>query len=82
MTENSPASRRWERGEKTPSPEGTAESRCLSRPFGTKLARLAHPALKRWAILICPYETGSGPRLPDGGNRSNPRGIVGVLSEP
>src|SRR2546426_12844577 len=43
------------------SPEGTAEG-CgvgldLSRPFGTGDLLASNPALKRWAILACPFGT-------------------------
>ena len=35
MIENSPAFQRWDRSQRVLSPEGTAEDRSLSRPFGT-----------------------------------------------
>ena len=43
------------------SPEGTAEG-CgvkldLGRPFGTRGLLASNPALKRWAILACPFGT-------------------------
>jgi len=40
------------------SPEGTAESATVNRPFGTESCGNAYPALKRWAIVICPSGTG------------------------
>ena len=52
--DNSPAFQRWDRSHRALSPEGTVETRCLSRPFGTNPAGHAHPALKRWAILEHP----------------------------
>src|ERR1035441_4935967 len=75
MTENSPAFQRWDRGQQLPSPEGTAENHCPSRPFGTYPAGRAHPALKRWAILVCPSGTGAEPLFSDGGNHLNASGI-------
>ena len=81
MPENSPAFQRWDRGQQLPSPEGTVENRCPSRPFGTYSARHAHPALKRWAILVCPSGTGAEPPLSDGGYRSNPSGIGRLACE-
>src|SRR6059036_550248 len=43
------------------SPEGTAEGwrvgLDLSRPFGTRDLFACNPALKRWAILPCPFGT-------------------------
>ena len=57
MDENSPAFQRWDPGQKVPSPEGTAENRYASRPFGTYPVGCAHPALKRWAIFMCPSGT-------------------------
>jgi uncharacterized protein len=50
-------------GEREPSPEGTAETDCLSRPFGTYRSRPINPALKRRAIVVCPSGTESGPPL-------------------
>ncbi len=32
-------------------------SRNLSRPFGTRDLLASNPALKRWAILACPFGT-------------------------
>ena len=58
MIENSPAFQRWDGGDRALSPEGTVEDHRLSRPFGTNPCDRAHPALKRWAILICPSGTG------------------------
>ena len=75
ITENSPAFQRWVRAAHTTSPAGTAENRCLSRPFGTGHASATVPALKRWAILICPSGTGAEPSFSDSGHRSNPSGI-------
>src|SRR5439155_8019068 len=43
------------------SPEGTVEGRVvglvLRRPFGTRDLSASNPALKRWAILDCPFGT-------------------------
>src|ERR1035441_10324703 len=58
MPENSPAFQRWGRGQQLPSPKGTAEDHCPSRPFGTYPAGHAHPA-----ILVCPSGTGTEPLL-------------------
>jgi hypothetical protein len=65
MAENSPAFQRWDRGQSAPSPEGTAELAALNRPSGTNPCSCAYPALKRWAILICPFGTGAGSRFPN-----------------
>ena len=43
------------------SPRAVAMSVYVSRPFGTYRAGRAHPALKRWAILVCPSGTGAEP---------------------
>ena len=75
VTENSPAFQRWDRSQGVPTPEGTAEAAVVSRPFGTYPAGRGHPALKRWAIIVCPSGTGAEPRLSDGDNSSNPSGI-------
>ena len=56
-------------------PKGTVETTCFNRPFGTYCAARAHPALKRWAILVCPSGTGAELGLHEGGCRSNPNGI-------
>ena len=40
------------------SPEGTAESVQLSRPFGTYASRTSNPALKRRAIVVYPSGIG------------------------
>ena len=40
--------------------------RSPSRPFGTYPAGRAHPALKRWAILVCPSGTGRSRLFPMG----------------
>ena len=69
MAENSPAFQRWDRGLGVPSPEGTAENHKLSRPCGTQSSIHPHPALKRWAIAVCPVGTKTG------ANSSNPSGI-------
>ncbi len=57
--ENSPAFQRWVWTQHRPSPEGTAEARGLGfgRPFGTYGFGRRHPALKRWAILVCAFGT-------------------------
>ena len=55
MDENSPAFQRWDRGTVVLSPEGTAGSAIVGRPFGTHTLRRSSPALKRWAILNCPF---------------------------
>lgn len=34
-----------------------AEAQSISRPFGTGLALACDPALKRWAIIVCPFGT-------------------------
>jgi hypothetical protein len=57
MSENSPGFQPWDRGSREPSPEGTADECCLSRPFGTNPFRRAHPGLKPRAIFICPSGT-------------------------
>jgi hypothetical protein len=57
MIGNSPAFQRWERSQNELSPEGTAVNRCLDPPCGTYPEGHAHPALKRWAILVCPSRT-------------------------
>ena len=75
MSENSPAFQRWDRSQRTSSPAGTAEAAVVSRPFGTSPGGRAHPALKRWAILICPSGTGAAPRLPNAAYHSNPSDI-------
>ena len=75
MPENSPAFQRWDRSQRTSSPAGTAEAAVVSRPCGTSPGGRAHPALKRWAILICPSGTGAAPRLPNIAYHSNPSGI-------
>src|SRR5450759_2436581 len=60
MAENCPAFQRWDRGPGVPSPEGTAENRQLSRPFGTQPSIRPHPALKRRAIFKSPSGTKNG----------------------
>jgi len=72
MTENSPAFQRWVCVTPGISPEGTAEAATLSRPFGTWRRAAMAPALKRWAIIACPYGTGAEPRHFDGRNYSIP----------
>ena len=66
MIENSPAFQRWDSPQIVQSPAGTAEkipftgqSSALSRPFGTRLPGWPNPALKRWAIAVCPSGTAS-----------------------
>ena len=46
MAENSPAFQRWDRGPGVPSPEGTAENRQLSRPFGTQPSIRSAPGVE------------------------------------
>jgi len=75
MIENSPAFQRWDRSQRVLSPEGTAEERSLSRPFGTCRTNRPHPALKRWAILACPFGTGAKTRRPGRALGSNPSDI-------
>jgi hypothetical protein len=58
MPESSPAFQRWAGENGRISPEGTVDDRRVSRPFGTSYRLAADPALKRWAILICPSGTG------------------------
>src|SRR3989442_15891862 len=66
MAENSPAFQRRDQVMRALSAEGTAEPRCLSRPFGTHSSPNLKPGVetpgysqlslrdtKRWAILIC-----------------------------
>src|SRR5450759_1424624 len=60
MVENSPAFQRWDRDLGVPSPEGTTENHKLIRPFGTQPSIRPYPALKRWAILVCPIGTKTG----------------------
>ena len=55
MAENS-----WDRSPGVPSPEGTAENRQLSRPFGTQPSIRPHPALKRRVIFKSPSGTKNG----------------------
>jgi len=47
---------------KTLSPEGTAENRQISRPFGTQPSIRQHPALKRRAIFKRPSGTKTRPQ--------------------
>ena len=75
MIENSPAFQRWDRSQRVLSPEGTAEDRSLSRPFGTCRTNRPHPALKRWAIFACPFGTGAKTRLPGRALGSIPSGV-------
>src|ERR1035441_2526329 len=65
MVENSPAFQRWVRPAPQVSPEWTSAISMLNRPFGTWRPRLSVPALKRWAILICPSGTDAEPRVLD-----------------
>ena len=57
MVENSPAFQRRDSGEREPSPAGTAELDCVSRPCGTYPPGASNPALKRRAIAVCPSGT-------------------------
>ena len=57
IDENSPGFQPWELHPGEPSPEGTADEFCLSRPFGTNLRLRVNPGLKPWAILIGPFGT-------------------------
>jgi len=63
MGESSPGFQPWDCESRDLSPEGTVDPCCLSRPFGTEPRRRAHPGLKPWAILICPFGTGAEARL-------------------
>ena len=60
MDENSPAFQRWDGGAALLSPEGTAELSSVV-PSGLTLSGL-HPALKRWAILGCPFRDSNADR--------------------
>lgn len=60
MVGNSPAFQRRDNGGREPSPAGTAEVDCVSRPSGTYRPGTSNPALKRRAIVICPCGTGQG----------------------
>jgi hypothetical protein len=64
MIENSPAFQRWDCGQRVSSPGGTVDKDYLSRPSGTYPPGHTYPALKRWAILLCPSGTSGGPRFP------------------
>src|ERR1041384_7785389 len=37
----------------------------FSRPFGTRIGANANPALKRWAIIVCPSGTAAVRRNPN-----------------
>ncbi len=69
MVENSPAFQRRDDGRRAPSPVGTAEIECFSRPSGTYPSGTSIPALKRRAIIARPSGTEAGPVT------SNPSGI-------
>src|SRR6266487_1980239 len=50
----------------------------LSRPFGTRDLLASNPALKRWAILACPFWTAKQrPFGADNTARSSNSGLVG-----
>src|SRR5260370_9380353 len=68
MAENSPAFQRRDSDELASSPDGTAESDCVSRPSGTHPSQTSNPALKRRAIVVCPSgrEKTSRPSNPSG----------------
>src|SRR5213594_3714448 len=57
MIDNRPAFQRRESRGTASSPEGTAETNHVSRPFGTHPLPTSHPALKRRAIVVCPSGT-------------------------
>ena len=57
MAENSPAFQGRDSRERGSSPAGTAEIARLSRPSGTYRTRFTDPALKRRAIVACPFGT-------------------------
>jgi hypothetical protein len=61
MVENSPAFQRRGDGKRAPSPAGTAEIECFSRPSGTYPSGTSIPALKRRAIIASPSGTETGP---------------------
>jgi len=69
MVENSPAFQRRDRGERAPSPAGTAEIERVSRPSGTYPSGTSNPALKRRAIIVRPSGTKTAPLT------SNPSGV-------
>src|SRR5579859_2354323 len=73
MVENSPALQRWAPGNKTSGvPEGRLMQRIVSAvPSGRNRSGLGFPTLKRWAILIGPFETKNSFEL----TSSNPSGI-------
>ncbi len=75
MIENSPAFQRWGPQPRDTTPEGTAEVACLSRPSGTYREIEPHPALKRWAILRCPFGTRTKRGFLSGDLNPNPSGI-------
>ena len=67
--ENSPAFQRWVDVNKFSSPEGTAEISAVNSisrsavPSELALRLATNPALKRWAIIGCPFGTRSWPAL-------------------
>src|SRR5213592_429745 len=64
------------------SPEGTAEGwgvgLDLSRPFGTRGLWASNPALKRWAILSCPFGTAKQRSSLEG--KTVPASSIGVIA--
>src|SRR5437867_4095403 len=72
MAENSPAFQRRDQVMRALSPEGTAEPRCLSRPFGTHSSPHLKPGVENAGLFsFCPFGTsrGSLPSNPSGINR-------------
>ena len=78
MSENSPGFQPWDCGPSAPSPEGTADERCLGRPFGTDPWGRPYPRLKPWAILARPSGTGACPGL---GALASPQSLVALGGE-
>src|SRR5213076_561864 len=61
MLENSPAFQRRDSGQRETSPGGTVEKERVSRLFGTCPVGYGNPALKRRAIIVCPFGTETDP---------------------
>src|ERR1035437_79775 len=75
MAENSPAFQRRVCRVGRIGPEGTTQAAGLNRPFGTQRCMATVPALKRWAIVVCPSGTKVKTRLPDAGHPPNPSAL-------
>ena len=73
MVENSPAFQRRDNGQPAPSPAGTAEIGCVSRPCGTYPSRTSNPALKRRAIILSPSGTETAPVTSNPSDIGRPR---------